>query len=371
MKATVLVLVDADVAGDRRVLATLAEYTRYEIVDLRRMPAGGAPGFCACLRACERLFSALPTGRAAWSALLAGYRLRATRRLGGLRVSLRSYLRAQQLASLLRLQASRVGLIHAHDLFCGVVGYELARSMGVNLVYDAHEVEFHRHRNNSWWRTAFDVAVEHRVVRQAREVRVVNRPIAELYQRIHHLPAERLRVVTNDHFAFRAEGSDTLPVEQSLTLVYVGGGTRGRQLERLAAEAKRLQIPVHAFFVGEIPAVASEGGWLLGPSDYEDALLTLVATQRCVMWCCVDDVCLSYRLALPNKFFQALAVGIPVVASAGTYLADLVSGYRLGCVFDGQNFAELIATMREAAYADCVRAVHRFRDAVRTGSLKV
>ena len=50
------------------------------------------------------------------------------------------------------------------------------------------------------------------------------------------------------------------------------------------------------------------------------------------MWASTENICLSYRLSLGNKFFQAMALGIPLLLQE-TYLADIVIKYKLGYVY--------------------------------------
>jgi len=370
----ILVLVSEDIEHDRRVLASLAHYPAVEIINLASADPAAFPPFSllACLRAVLMVLKAIQRGHGLWSLLREQYGLSPDHLFAGCSVSLRSFVRALRVASGLRQRLNGVQLIHAHDLFCGVVGLELARSSRAALIYDAHEIEFHRNRRNSWLRTAFDVVVENAVLSRASELRVVNVPIADLYEQVHGMSPERVRVLPNDHFASRLRPADAaVPSAEELALVYVGGGVRGRQLDHLAAETKRLGVPVYAFFIGEVPDVAIAAGWVLGPRDYESALVSLVASRRCVMWCCVDDVCLSYRLSLPNKFFQALAVGIPVVAADRTYLADLVGTHGLGFIFDGHNFESIVRGIQGRSFADALASVRRFRLAVTTGLLRI
>jgi glycosyltransferase involved in cell wall biosynthesis len=362
----VMVLISEDIARDKRVIASLADYPNLEVVDVGKEGGAGTPfSLLVYLHAAFVLLNAILRAPGVWSLLGRRYGLRPRQVLAGLPVSLRSFVGARKAALRLRSRLPGVSLIHAHDLSCGVVGAQLSQWAGVELIYDAHEIEFHRNRRNSWLRTAFDVAVEKTVVGRSRELRVVNAPIAALYQLIHGISPERVRVVLNDHFATRwRDGGFSVPSASRLAMVYVGGGVRGRQLEHLATAAKGARIPVHAFFIGTVPDLAKGADWVLGSSDYEGELVSLVASHRCVMWCCVDDVCLSYRLSLPNKFFQALAVGIPVVAAGGTYLADLVTAYHLGFVFDECNFDTIVKGMQGPGFSDLVRSVQRFRQAL-------
>jgi len=369
----VVVLISEDSTHDRRVLAALADYPGADIVDAANEGGVGTPfRWLAYLQSAWLLMCAVLSGPGLWSLLGRQYGMRPRQVFAGLAVSLRSFVRARQVAWRLRSRLQGVSLIHAHDLFCGVVGLELSKWSGADLIYDAHEIEFHRNRRNSWLRTAFDVVVEKAVVCGAHELRVVNAPIATLYVRVHGISPARVRVVLNDHFVTHwRDGFPAVPSPDRLAVVYVGGGVRGRQLEQLAAATKSAGIPVHGFFIGEVPEVAKAAAWVLGARDYEGELVALVASHRCVMWCCVDDVCLSYRLSLPNKFFQALAVGIPVIAASGTYLADLVNTHHLGYVFDGRGFGTIVQEVRGPGFVDRVRSVQRFRLALTAGSVRI
>ena len=361
----VMVLVDEDITLDRRVLATLAKHSTAEVIDCNDPKLGaGVISFRVYLKAVYFLLAAAIQGRHLWWMLGRQYGLHADAWIVGLRISMASYIKAQRVADALRSRIQGVRLIHAHDLYCGVIGAELSRLTGAELVYDAHEVEFHRNRKNSWMRTAFDWVVEKQVIARASEVRVVNRPIADLYQRVHESLDGRLRVVPNNHFAIRLPEVAQVSAPETGVIVYVGGGVKGRQLECLAERSTEIGLPVHAFFVGEVPEFAKASGWVVSGSDYEDALVSLVASHRCMMWCCVDDVCLSYRLSLPNKFFQALAVGIPIIAAKGSYLAELVEANGIGAVFDGKNLVEIVRLMKSAQYEEWTTHVREYRETI-------
>lgn len=371
-RAVVIVLIDEDFERDCRVLASIKEYADVQVIDCRTLQggAGGVP-LRIYFKALKALIVALANGFFLWHRLRWRYGLTHDSFENGIRSSWNSFLRAHRVADELRLQIKGVGLIHAHDLYCGVIGAELARSNGARLIYDAHEVEFHRNRKNSWLRFGFDWSIEKRVIESAHEVRVVNAPIAELYRSVYRGVDGRLRVVLNDHFPVHPIQAENIPASGSPKIVYVGGGTKGRQLEKLALVAADSRIPVHAFFIGEIPAFALEVGWATGGKDYEDELISLATSQRCMMWCCVEHVCLSYRLSLPNKFFQALAVGMPIVVSAGGYLEKLVYRHEIGAVFDGNNFNKIVEQIESDQYQIWVRRLKTLREGLSKGCLSL
>lgn len=279
----------------------------------------------------------------------------------GALASLKKYMSALKIANDLISQYRTVGTVHAHDLCCGLVGARLSSARNAHLIYDAHEIEFHRNRRNSVLRTIIDASVERCVVSAAEEVRVVNKPIAELYRSAYPEYAYKIRVVTNNHFsnAIKLTTSACRPPE-NVSIIFVGEGVKGRSLDFLAHDAEKAGVKVHAFFIGEVPDVAPAHGWIIGLSDYIQGLLKVAGTHRCAMWCCVDDVCLSYRLSLPNKFFQALAVGMPVIVASGTYLADIVIQYGIGYIYDRTNFDEIAYLMKTKDYDTKFDALNRF-----------
>lgn len=130
-------------------------------------------------------------------------------------------------------------------------------------------------------------------------------------------------------------------------------------------------VSVHAFFIGEIPPVAYTHRWILGPRDYEQALADIAGSSRSAMWCCVDNVCLSYRLALPNKFFQALAALMPVIVSQNTYLADIVMEHGVGYIFDGGNLEDIVEAMHGDNYFSKVAAVESLRTRLEQGEIEL
>lgn len=366
---SVVVLIDEDIEHDRRVLMSLEEYLDIKIIDCRLLHQCTKISSRAYVKALCALVNALIGGFSLWRKLKKGYGLSFDSFGNGIKSSWKSHLWAHQVAEELRLQTNGVDVIHAHDLYCGLIGAQLASLNGARLVYDAHEVEFHRNRKNSWLRLAFDWAIEKRVIAGAHEVRVVNAPIADLYRYIYPEVTDRLRVVLNNHFPVHPIHLENIPPSDYAKIIYVGGGVRGRQLEQLAVEVADSSISVHAFFIGKTPIVALEAGWAIGVEDYEPDLVALKTSHRCMMWCCVEHISLSYRLSLPNKFFQALAVGIPVIVSSGGYLEKLVGRYEIGAVFHGNNFEQIVKQIESDQFQFWVMQVKAFREGLRKGHI--
>lgn len=365
---SVVVLVDEDVDHDKRVLTSLKTYRNVQVINCCYLhEVAGFQSVNAYIKAFFSLVFRFTKGYWFSNNLRRFYGFGFNSFAGGLSASLKNTMRAYRVAEKLRLQTKGVRLIHAHDLFCGVIGAELVRRNGARLIYDAHEVEFHRNRKNSWLRSAFDWSVEKNVIQAADEIRVVNTKIAEMYTLVYPGVDSRLRVVLNDHFMPHSVDIEAISASEHATIVYVGQGVKGRQLERLASITKDSELPVHAFFIGEVPTFALNAQWRIGPRDYEDDLVTLVQSQRCMMWCCVENVCLSYQLALPNKFFQALAVGMPVIVSKDTYLSEIVRKYKIGIVLDSHSSDWILDQIKSEQFIEWVENIILLRNDLSKG----
>lgn len=364
----VIILVSENVSYDNRVLKGLAFYKDFQVIDClhsknkdRKVPQ------TAYVEAFKVFFYAVIHASKRWKPLRQLYDFTFNSLQKGFLSSWNKFLRAHLVAEELHLQTKSVGLIHAHDLYCGVIGAKLAKRLGTKFIYDAHEVEFHCNRKNSWLRSAFDWTVEKHVIQVADEIRVVNTRIADLYRLVYPGIDSRLRVVSNDHFLPHSVDIESISNSEHATIVYVGQGVKGRQLERLASITKDSELSVYAFFIGEVPKFAINAKWNIGLRDYEDDLVALVQSQRCMMWCCVENICLSYQLALPNKFFQALAVGMPVIVSRDTYLSEIVHKYKIGMVLDDHDSNWILNQIKSKEFVEWVGNILRLRNDLSKG----
>jgi glycosyltransferase involved in cell wall biosynthesis len=68
-----------------------------------------------------------------------------------------------------------------------------------------------------------------------------------------------------------------------------------------------------------------------------------VAAQADAALVVIQPVCLSYRFTLPNKLFEAIHAGLPVVAADLPDMAELVTRYRCGELVDPADPAAFVA----------------------------
>ena len=258
-----------------------------------------------------------------------------------------AYVRAE------RAQLPHVERIRANDQACGLAALIAWRRWGIPYIYDAHEMVPFRNRNYGLARRSVEAWLERRVLRSARERVVVNRPIRRFYRRFYGVADIGVRV--NDFFRPR----DVAISDNGEPCVLYVGAAGGGRLVRLAGASA--QAGCRMLLAVDRPAVAEKlmpAATVVGLEDYEAAVEEALAGTAPYMWCHLDGAILSYRFALPNKFFQAMAFGMPIVAAPGTYLARIVRVHGVGVVAGGDTLdaaqlwdRELYAARRAAVRA--------------------
>lgn len=255
--------------------------------------------------------------------------------------------RAQSRAA--RRAAPPADLVHAMAYMGIPVGLELGRRDRAPVVYDARDI-YTEARNIARLpgplRRLF-ARIERGWAHAADRVITVNDPYADELAR--RLRVERPLVVLNCSLRReppavrpdRLRAALDLPAERRIVL-YHGGLTRDRGIEQLMAA---------------IPDVADAQLVLLGYGDLEDelrrraadpssngriSLLPAVPPAELIEWVASADVVampiqpttLNHRLTTPNKLFEAIAAGVPVVASDLPGMGPIVRTTGCGVVVD-------------------------------------
>ena len=262
------------------------------------------------------------------------------------------------------IRAQRPDVVHAHDaamLLPGLVG---ARVVGARLVYDSHELATSvPYRDRAWaW---FVASIERLAIRRAAAVITVSDGIADelvaryrlrrrptVLRNVSALAPRRIRVAQSCHSQLPATRVDDLPegsggglrahVGAAASIVlHQGAPAVDRGCEALIGALAHLPSKVHVVFLGSgEPAFAAELVELAQRLGVEDRvrLVDSVGLDQLLAWtreadvgvALLEDTCLNHRLALPNKLFEYVAAGVPVVVSDLPELRRIVDHYNIG-----------------------------------------
>jgi glycosyltransferase involved in cell wall biosynthesis len=241
------------------------------------------------------------------------------------------------------------------------IALELGRRHRGRVVYDARDIyldaaNLARLRGPARWLIA---ASERRWARRSDRVITVNRPYAEVMAGRWDVPLPLIVMNCSYRYA-RPDPAprrfhDTLGLDPSTRVVlYQGGFSRDRGIEQLIAAIPDVSGAVlvllgYGVLRDELQARAAEpalrGRVHLLPAVPPTELLDWVASADIVAMP-IQPTTLNHRLTTPNKLFEAIATGVPVVASDLPGMAPVVREADAGLLVDPTDPAAIADACR-------------------------
>ena len=243
-------------------------------------------------------------------------------------------------------------IYQAHDLNTLPVAWWAARKHGAKLVYDSHELYLDRNRVTP--RGKIDdyllSRMEKFLVQRCDAVITVNQSIAKVLSERYRIPEPHILMnapVAKSHVEQKV--SETLRSLLSIPsdhyiLLYCGGITFNRGLEKVIESLTYLPDCYLVFmgygsdnFKEELQTIADE----LGVASRFSFFGPVPSSQVTTFAACADlgvapieNVCLSYYYCSPNKVFEYLNAGLPVIASDFPEMRSVIDEFEVGAVFD-------------------------------------
>lgn len=254
-----------------------------------------------------------------------------------------------------------IAVIHCHDLEPLPIAVHLKLLTGARLIYDAHELETER-AGTKGIRQWIAQVVERLMIRWVDAMITVSPSIQQWYQKKYPLLSCSLVRNIPKRIASDAESKnlrDILGIKGDVLLfIYLGGLSKGRGIENLLSAFRDLRVLHHLLIMGsgslysevQLAMTACSRIHYLHPVPPSQVLEYVIGANVGISL--VEDIALSYRYCLPNKLFEYLVSGLPVLVSDLTDQKFLVEQYQAGWVTDTdpQSIVDVLCSISREKY---------------------
>jgi len=248
-----------------------------------------------------------------------------------------------------RLKSLKPDIIHAHDLDTLLPAWRFARSRGIPLIYDSHELylESTGLRGRRLIRAVWAV-LERMLIHRAAAVITVCESIAAYLQKEYKLE-RKPEVIRNFAISPKMDlisGSDIpdevrdLRSRMPFVAIYQGMLREGRGLN-LITEVIQSAENWGLIICGSGP-MAEELNHKIAELQIEDRIVMTGQLQHHVLagvtgiadagFCYIEPISLSYRFALPNKLSEYVQAGVPVIGSDLPEIRHLIEKHQTGYI---------------------------------------
>lgn len=248
-------------------------------------------------------------------------------------------------------------IYHAHDLNTMLSGYLAARRLKRKLFYDSHELFIEKSsRKYTKYQKVKDYLFERMIIKKATKIITVNRYIASKLSRRYKVKVDQIimncPVMPQENVIVADHEIDDLVSNGDKLVLYVGAITFGRGIEQLIRSVPLLKDNIKVAFLGggnqgyieEIDQLVKE----LNVSDritffppVSQNHVVSVASRAHVGVAPIQITSLNNYYSSPNKLFQYIMAGLPIIASDIPFYREIIVENEIGMVFDSKSYVEL------------------------------
>jgi glycosyltransferase involved in cell wall biosynthesis len=234
--------------------------------------------------------------------------------------------------------------------------------LNCRIIYDSHELWSGSVHTKGKKKLLYKIGckIEKFLINKANIVITVNKSIAEILMRENNIATVNvLRNMpyksTNNKMANKIESG--FP-NCKFNLIYTGNVEKGRGISSIIEAFKFVHPDVGLAIMGRNSDYRNKMIELVKSLKLENRIkfISAVLPDEVVSYCKLADtgiapiknICTSYYLSLPNKIFEYIQAGIPVMSSNFPEMKQVIDKYNIGNTFDVEdesNIAEAINTL--------------------------
>lgn len=257
-------------------------------------------------------------------------------------------------------------ILHCNDLNALPIGVIIKNffNKDAKIVYDAHEYEINDVPNQSQRSIKIKYYIEKFFIKYADKVITVSDSIANEYVKLYGIekPAVVLNTPPYKEIEKKNIFRETLGIKENQTIfLYQGGLSKGRGIEILLEAFKSIDNKNAVIvFMGYgtlenlIQKISKEYKNIYFHKAVSPDVLLDYTSSADFGISTIEDSCLSYRYCLPNKMFEYLMAGIPVIVSNLYEMKRLVESNMVGTVAKENTSDVLKEAIKEAVKLDKV-----------------
>ncbi len=263
---------------------------------------------------------------------------------------------------------TKADLLFANDLDTLLPNYLVSRTKRIPLVYDSHEYFtevpelIERPFVQKTWKR-----IERYVFPKLTDIITVNRSIADLYQSEYHKELTVVRNISPLHSTANIKSRKELGLpEDKHIIILQGAGINMQRGAEEALEAMQFMEDTILLIVGDGDVISSLKETAQQP-EYRGKVMFVAKqpmaqlfhyTANADLGLTLDkDTNINYRYSLPNKLFDYIHAGIPILASPLIEIKRIIDEYQIGCTIDSHEPQHIAEKMHFMVTDTTARAV--------------
>jgi len=240
-------------------------------------------------------------------------------------------------------------ILWANDLDTLLPNFIISRLKNRKLIYDSHEYfteSVYKKRSRMLWER-----LEKKLFPRLKNVITVNESIKEVYEKKYKVPVSVIRNVPYQFKKIEGAKSVLLPANKKILVMQGMGLNENRGAEEAVLMMQFLPDDFNLYFIGS-GTILDKLKQMVKDHALESKIVFIDAlpygqmmeyTRQCFLGLIFEKIDTSHEhlFALPNKFFDYIHAGIPVLSSRAVEIKSIIEKYRIGDFIDNFDPEEI------------------------------